>query len=85
MTRREFGVAIGLPEPIHSELQGWREKLGDPNAAAIPPHITLLPPTALHDEATKYRKPGSVFLTDQETAQTQVWVTWPRRGRAGCR
>ena len=49
MTKREFGVAIGLPEPIHSELQGWREKLGDPNAAAIPPHITLLPPTALDD------------------------------------
>lgn len=51
MTRREFGVAIGLPEPIHSELVGWRERLGDPNAADIPPHITLLPPTALHDDA----------------------------------
>ena len=49
--RREFGVAVGLPEPIHSELQGWRERLGDPNAADIPPPITLLPPTALHDDA----------------------------------
>ncbi|MDT7549349.1 MAG: hypothetical protein QOE84_1743 [Actinomycetota bacterium] len=49
MARREFGVAIGLPEPIHSELQGWRERLGDPNAGAIPPHITLLPPTALSE------------------------------------
>jgi 2'-5' RNA ligase len=49
MSRREFGVAIGLPEPIHSELQGWREQLGDPNAADIPPHITLLPPTALDE------------------------------------
>lgn len=47
MSRREFGVAIGLPEPIHSELQGWRERLGDPNAQSIPPHITLLPPTGL--------------------------------------
>jgi 2'-5' RNA ligase len=45
--RRDFGVAIGLPEPYTSELQGWRERLGDPNAAGIPPHITLLPPTAL--------------------------------------
>jgi 2'-5' RNA ligase len=45
--KREFGVAIGLPEPIHSELTGWRERLGDPNASAVPPHITLLPPTAL--------------------------------------
>jgi 2'-5' RNA ligase len=48
MPPREFGVAIGLPEPYTSELQRWREELGDPNALGIPPHITLLPPTALH-------------------------------------
>jgi 2'-5' RNA ligase len=42
---RAFGVAIGLPEPYSAELQGWRERLGDPNAAAVPPHVTLLPPT----------------------------------------
>jgi 2'-5' RNA ligase len=47
MAQRDFGVAIGLPEPYTSELQGWRERLGDPNARGIPPHITLLPPTAL--------------------------------------
>lgn len=47
MTRRDFGVAFGLPEPWTTELQGWRERLGDPNAAGIPPHVTLLPPTAL--------------------------------------
>ncbi len=51
MARRDFGVAIGLPEPFTSQLQGWRERLGDPNASGIPPHVTLLPPTALHDEA----------------------------------
>ena len=50
MARRDFGVAIGLPEPFTSELQSWRTRLGDPNAAGIPPHITLLPPTSLHDE-----------------------------------
>src|SRR5688572_29498641 len=49
MARRDFGVAIGLPEPCTSELQAWRERLGDPNASGIPPHVTLLPPTALHD------------------------------------
>jgi len=47
MARRDFGVAFGIPEPWTSELQGWRERLGDPNASGIPPHITLLPPTSL--------------------------------------
>jgi 2'-5' RNA ligase len=46
---RDFGVAFGLPEPYTSELQGWRERLGDPHAHGIPPHVTLLPPTALDD------------------------------------
>lgn len=50
MPRRDFGVAIGLPEPYTSQLQGWRERLGDPNAAGIPPHVTLLPPTALSEQ-----------------------------------
>jgi 2'-5' RNA ligase len=49
MARRDFGVAIGLPEPFTSELQDWRQHLGDPNAAGIPPHVTLLPPTALRE------------------------------------
>jgi 2'-5' RNA ligase len=47
MAKRDIGVAIGIPEPYTSELQGWRERLGDPNAADIPPHVTLLPPTEL--------------------------------------
>ena len=51
MARRDFGVAFNLPEPYTSELQGWRERLGDPNASGIPPHVTLLPPTALPESA----------------------------------
>lgn len=50
MAQRDFGVAIGLPEPLTSELQNWRKWLGDPNAGGIPPHITLLPPTALRTD-----------------------------------
>jgi 2'-5' RNA ligase len=42
---RHIGVAIGIPEPFGSELQRWRERLGDPNAHRIVPHVTLLPPT----------------------------------------
>jgi 2'-5' RNA ligase len=44
---RCVGVTIELPEPYCSELAEWRERLGDPSATKIPPHITLLPPTAL--------------------------------------
>ena len=47
MARRDIGVALPLPEPFHGELQTWRERLGDPSARQIPPHITLLPPTTL--------------------------------------
>ncbi|MEU5883102.1 2'-5' RNA ligase family protein [Spirillospora sp. NPDC047279] len=42
---RTIGVAIPIPEPYGSELQRRRESFGDPLAAAIPTHITLLPPT----------------------------------------
>jgi 2'-5' RNA ligase len=44
---RYIGVTIELPEPFRSELSAWRKQLGDPSAAKIPPHITLLPPTKL--------------------------------------
>ena len=41
------GVAITIPEPWGSSLQDARESFGDPMAPAIPPHVTLLPPTAV--------------------------------------
>jgi len=47
---RDIGVAIGIPEPFGSELQGWRERLGDPNASRIVPHVTLLPPTPVEPD-----------------------------------
>jgi 2'-5' RNA ligase len=40
-----IGVAFGVPEPYAGVLRGWRERAGDPQAATVPPHITLLPPT----------------------------------------
>ncbi|MDX6201028.1 MAG: hypothetical protein QOF82_99 [Frankiales bacterium] len=47
---RLFGVAINIPEPFNAELSKWRHELGDPQASAVPPHVTLLPPTPLADD-----------------------------------
>jgi 2'-5' RNA ligase len=44
---RTVGVAVPIPEPYLCELQDWRSTFGDPMAEAIPPHITLLPPTVV--------------------------------------
>jgi 2'-5' RNA ligase len=45
-----IGVAIELPAPWADYLQQCRESFGDTQAAFIPPHITLLPPTPLPRE-----------------------------------
>lgn len=42
-----IGVAVMVPEPWGSQLQQLRASFGDPQAGAIPTHITLLPPTSL--------------------------------------
>jgi 2'-5' RNA ligase len=42
-----IGVAIALPEPWAGELRKYRFELGDPDAAAVPAHVTLVPPTSL--------------------------------------
>jgi 2'-5' RNA ligase len=42
-----IGVAISIPHPFGAELAAWRRSIGDPTADAVPPHITLLPPTEL--------------------------------------
>ncbi|WP_338748375.1 2'-5' RNA ligase family protein [Janibacter alittae] len=41
------GVSIAVPEPWCDQLQQQREDVGDPMAHAIPPHITLMPPTEI--------------------------------------
>jgi 2'-5' RNA ligase len=42
-----IGIALEIPEPWSGYLRQCRHSFGDPMAQAIPPHITLLPPTAL--------------------------------------
>jgi 2'-5' RNA ligase len=44
-----IGVSVAVPDPWGSELQTYRVKLGDEEAAGIPSHITLLPPIDVDD------------------------------------
>lgn len=45
-----YGVAVTVPAPWGPELQERRAQFGDPMAGAIPPHVTLLPPTEIDDD-----------------------------------
>jgi 2'-5' RNA ligase len=42
-----IGVLVSVPEPWAQLLVEWRSKVGDPQAGLVPPHVTLLPPTAV--------------------------------------
>jgi len=44
-----IGVAVAVPEPWATQLQDYRESLGDETAATIPTHITLMPPIDVDD------------------------------------
>lgn len=43
------GVVIAIPDPIAGELERWRASFGDPMAALVPPHITLITTTPATD------------------------------------
>ena len=40
---------MAVPDPWGAELQDYRVQLGDLTAAAIPTHITLMPPIDVDD------------------------------------
>ena len=42
-----IGVAVTVPQPFFATLQAARGRVGDPAAPSVPPHITLLGPTAV--------------------------------------
>jgi 2'-5' RNA ligase len=44
------GVALLLPEPVRTEVDGLRRALGDPTRPRIPPHLTLVPPVNVRDD-----------------------------------
>jgi len=39
-----IGVALAVPEPFAGPLRDGRAGTGDPAAAAVPPHVTVVPP-----------------------------------------
>jgi 2'-5' RNA ligase len=45
--RTTIGIAIDIPEPWGSELTAARAEAGDPQAAYVPAHVTLLGPTEI--------------------------------------
>jgi len=47
---RTIGVAIPIPEPWASQLTERRAAAGDPQAANVPAHLTLVGPTQITDE-----------------------------------
>lgn len=52
-----IGVAIAIPDPWTEPLTRARIEAGDTEALSIPPHITLLPPTAVQpDELVAVRE-----------------------------
>jgi 2'-5' RNA ligase len=58
---RTIGVAIAIPEPWATQLGDARHASGDPLAASVPAHITLLPPTELTEAE---RKPVDEHLAE---------------------
>jgi len=60
-----IGVAVAIPEPWATQLQDYRQSIGDAMAATIPTHITLVPPTEVDDDL-------SAIEEHLETAATGV-------------
>ncbi len=44
-----IGVAIAIPDPWARDLRQHRIALGDPQAEAVPAHVTLMPPTPISE------------------------------------
>lgn len=42
---KTIGVSIPIPGPFAQRLHEVRQAVGDPLADAVPPHVTLMPPT----------------------------------------
>lgn len=50
MPKARLGVALLVPPPQASEVDGLRRALGDGSLGRIPPHVTLVPPVNVRDD-----------------------------------
>ncbi len=50
MRRQRLGVALLLPPPVATEIDGLRRAVGDDGVARVAPHITLVPPVNVREE-----------------------------------
>ena len=64
-TRRRLGVALLLDPPVATEVDGLRKALGDPSLEAMAPHITLVPPVNVREDAL-----GRAEMVLREAAQS---------------
>jgi 2'-5' RNA ligase len=51
MPRRRLGVALLLPQPVATEVDGLRRALGDGALGRIPAHLTVVPPVNVASDA----------------------------------
>ena len=51
MPRRRFGVALLIPSPFDAEIDGLRRAGGDGALGKVPPHLTLVPPVNVREDA----------------------------------
>ncbi len=66
-----LGVAIEIPAPWAEQLRAARLGYGDTEAQAVPPHITLLPPTTI-DEAVRGEVLAHLTEVANETSEFTV-------------
>lgn len=64
-----IGVSLAVPEPWGAQLQDYRVGLGDPAAAGIPTHITLVPPVDVPDADL----PAVVAHLEEAAAETPAF------------
>lgn len=50
MPRRRFAVALLVPAPVATEVDGLRRACGDANLRKLAPHVTLIPPINLRED-----------------------------------